>query len=309
MPGAFAHLTLVNEMRTPAQVRAMGLSKPAAAALNDWLGYVELGAVSPDYPYLAIANGNAARWADLMHYERTGDMLQALIAAVGRLDGTSRAKGFAWMCGYLAHVAADVTIHPVVELKVGPYAENKKAHRICEMHQDAYIWHKRMNLGEVGLCEHLDHGIRRCSDKGGGLDPTVKAVWVRALRDVHPDEAKTNPPDPDKWHAAFAAMVDHIGEEGNKLAPIARHVAVDCGLTYPAPVKVDRAQYIDRLATPGGGTATYDEIFARAMKSVGQSWQAADRAVFARDEAAPRFFGHWNLDTGRDENDELVFWA
>lgn len=29
MPGAFAHLTLVNEMRTPAQRRAIGLSNQA----------------------------------------------------------------------------------------------------------------------------------------------------------------------------------------------------------------------------------------------------------------------------------------
>ena len=98
MPGAFAHLTLVNEMRTPAQLRAIGLSNPAAAALNDWFRFTELGAVSPDYPYLAITERGAAAWADLMHYERTGDMMQRLIAAVIRLDGTSRAKAFACGC-------------------------------------------------------------------------------------------------------------------------------------------------------------------------------------------------------------------
>ena len=34
-------------------------------------------------------------------------------------------KGLAWLLGYCAHVATDVTIHPVVEMKVGPYDENK----------------------------------------------------------------------------------------------------------------------------------------------------------------------------------------
>jgi len=51
-------------------------------------------------------------------------------------------------------VVADVTIHPILELKVGSYAEHKMGHRTCEMHQDAYIF-QRLNLGDVGLSEHL----------------------------------------------------------------------------------------------------------------------------------------------------------
>jgi hypothetical protein len=310
MPGAFAHLTLVNLMKEPARLDKLGFTKRAAAALLDWFRFCELGAVSPDYPYLAVRDDGAAPWADLMHYERTGEMSRAGIDSVRALEGTARARAFAWLLGYIAHVSTDVTIHPVVELKVGPYAQNKMAHRVCEMHQDVYIW-QRMNLGEIGLCEQLTSGILRCVDqeKKGSVDAVVKVIWEGMLRRVHPAEADKNPPFVDKWHAAFDLMVNKIGEEGNKLMPIARHVAVNCGLTYPALEDVDRKAYIDALQVPGGGTATYDHVFDRAMTSVGKAWQAAQRAVYQGDAEAAKFFGNWNLDTGLDENQRLVFWT
>jgi len=36
-----------------------------------------LGSVSPDYPYLALGDGGAKRWADIMHYTRTGEVIHA----------------------------------------------------------------------------------------------------------------------------------------------------------------------------------------------------------------------------------------
>ena len=75
-----------------------------------------------------------------MHYERTGDMVKAGIEFIRGLSGEEKRKALAWLFGYTAHVITDATIHPVVELKVGPYAENKTDHRICEMNQDAYIF-------------------------------------------------------------------------------------------------------------------------------------------------------------------------
>jgi hypothetical protein len=59
----------------------------------------------------------------------------------------------------------DVSIHPIVELKVGKYAKNKRAHRECEMHQDAYIF-QGLNRGEVGSSPHFNSGIARCGEMG-----------------------------------------------------------------------------------------------------------------------------------------------
>lgn len=311
MPGAYAHITLVNVLSEPAQLARLGFSKQGASAVSDYLGCCELGAVSPDYPYLAITNAKAAAWADLMHYQGTGDLVHAAVRGVRSLNGEEQRRVFSWLLGYSAHIAADVTIHPVVELKVGPYSENKKAHRVCEMHQDAYIFLKEMNLGDVGLSEHLDSGIARCTnsrDTGGSIDSAIREVWEDALKEVHPEQARSNPPDVGSWHTAFVRMVDNIAEEGNKLMPIARHVAANAGLTYPSADKIDHTNYIAQLEVPGGGKQHYDEIFARAKQNAGRIWACLDRTIF-RDDPDTSFIGNWNLDTGRSEKNQLVFWS
>lgn len=310
MPGAYAHITMVNLMRESRRLEEeLHFSSDASAAVLDYLGYSELGAISPDYPYLAITQGQAGRWADLMHYQKTEDAIRRAIDGVRGLSGEPRRRAFAWLLGYSSHVATDMTIHPVVELKVGPYAQNKTAHRVCEMHQDAHIY-QRLNLGGIGLSEHLSSGILRCIEPGkpGVVNGAVKSVWETMLKSVYSSEAQTNPPDIDAWHRAFDVMVNKIGEEGNKLLPIARHVAVNCGLTYPLTSEID-AQYTLGLRAPNGGALDYDEIFNRAMQSVGRMWSGVERAVFMNDAAQLAFLGDWNLDTGRDRSDRLVFWT
>lgn len=88
----------------------------------------------------------------------------------------------------------DVTIHPVINFKVGDYASNQREHRVCEMHQDAYIY-PRLKLGGVDLAEHLDSGIAACFDGAGGLDADVRALWLAALATAYPHDYRAQPPD------------------------------------------------------------------------------------------------------------------
>lgn len=307
MPGAYAHLTLVNLAREPARLEAgPGIPGAAALALGRWFKYCELGAVSPDYPYLAL-KGSATAWADLMHYERTGDAVKAGVEVVRGLSGFDKEKAFAWLLGYAAHVITDTTIHPVIELKVGPFAQNKTAHRRCEMHQDAYIF-RRMNLGGVGLSEHLDSGISSCGPADGSLDPVIANTWREMLRRCHAGPFAAHPPDIDGWHKAFQFMVDKIASNGNRLLPVARHVAVSCGLTYPADNEIDGPEYIDRLATPHG-LLPYDRIFDKALGHVVEGWHLIASGVFKGDNGYKTAFWDWDLDTGRDGTGGLVLWA
>ena len=117
MPGAYAHITLVNELRTPARLdRLPDFPDAAKRAVMRHFKFCELGAVSPDYPYLALLDGGAAGWADRMHYERTGEMIAAGAREVAAmLPGVERDRALAWLLGYAAHVATDMTLHPVVE--------------------------------------------------------------------------------------------------------------------------------------------------------------------------------------------------
>ncbi|PCI37676.1 MAG: hypothetical protein COB46_13190 [Rhodospirillaceae bacterium] len=311
MPGAYAHLSLINIAHELAGRRA-DVPENVMIATGDNLQFCELGGISPDYPYLDILDGDAASWADLMHYIKTTDMLKQGALLVGKMTGNKQSKCLAWLLGYAAHVAADVTIHPIVELKVGPYEDNQRDHRICEMHQDAYIFDTRMNLGKIGLAEHLDkenNGIRACHrpDDEHRIDAALFELWDAMLKKVHPNIHRQNPPDIDSWHAKFGPIVDTI-EEGSALPAFARHVAVDLGLVYPEPGEVDKAEYIENLETPEG-PLPYDTIFDRACTNVVDLWVKIGHDVKAGEIDQLADLKAWNLDTGRDQNDALVFWT
>ena len=57
MPGAYAHIAIVNDAQKAAHT--VGLRDETLMALGLYLKYVELGAVSPDYPYLALGGEQA----------------------------------------------------------------------------------------------------------------------------------------------------------------------------------------------------------------------------------------------------------
>lgn len=310
MPGAFAHITLANMMKRTERLESIfGSSTEAITSVLDYFKFCELGAVSPDYPYLAVGDSDAAKWADAMHYTRTGEMIKSGIKHIKLLSGEPKRKAFAWLLGYSAHVVTDVTIHPIVQLKVGDYEQNKKEHRVCEMNQDAYIF-QRLNLGEVGLSEHLDSGIGSCSDISDDdlLDRDIATLWKKMLQDVHPEMFGINPPDIDKWHGGFVYMVDDVAEEGNHLFPLARHVAAGIGLTYPSVADIDQ-QFIQDLNVPTGNQMDYDLIFDEAIQNVSDLWKTIGLGLYANNIQYMAKIGLWNLDTGRNENDQLVYWG
>jgi hypothetical protein len=279
----------------------------AIKALGKYRGGCELGAVSPDYPYLHFLEKDSKRWADLMHYVRTGEPIRAGVALLRAMDGEAQEMALAWLLGYAAHVAADVTIHPVVELRVGPYAQNSHAHRVCELNQDAYIF-QRLNLDDIGASEHLDSGIWACCDTPGSgrLNPAIATFWRRVLNHTHPDEYLDNEPDIDAWHSGFKSAVDTV-EEGRSLPRFARHLAVDCGLTYPSFGDVDLS-YISGLSTPDG-TMDYDAVFDKALANIIDIWTLIGKGVFNGDSAYLSAIGDWNLDTGRDANKKYAYWS
>jgi hypothetical protein len=305
VPGAFAHITLINLAREPARLEGgPGMPNPAALALGHWLKFCELGSVSPDYPYLAVGVEGAAKLADLMHYQHTGGMVKSGIELVAGLTGIRQEKAFAWLLGYAAHVITDATIHPVVELKVGPYELNKTAHRRCEMNQDAYIY-PRLDVGNLGVAKYLMSGLDRCT-AGNALDPAIADTWRAMLSRCHPQEFTDNVPDLGRWQKGYTDALG-VTEDSYRLIPIARHVAVDCGLTYPLLDEVDHQGYIDSLATPHG-QMSYDQVFEKALRHVIEGWHLIGEAVFNGGTAYQTAFWDWNLDTGRDSSQRIVLW-
>jgi len=311
MPGPYAHITLLHELMRPGRLESIfSPSYGFLTALTTNFPYCTLGAVSPDYPNLARDDGSPSKWADAMHYTRACDMITSGIRRVRSSKGSVRDKQLAWLLGYCAHVATDVTIHPVVQAKVGVYAENQRQHRICEMNQDSYIY-RRMNQGEIGESDNFAASVAQCSnsDDRGQLDRDIAKLWEGMLEDVHPELFGEHSPDIASWHREFVAMVVGCRASAVRLFPLGTVIAAKMGLAYPAYDMVD-LQYIEDQIVPSEKPIYlhYDDIFYLAADNVAAVWKLVELAICADDPALLPAFGDWNLDNGRDKHGNLVFW-
>lgn len=306
MSGAYTHLAVANE--ASAAVRKLELRDSTKSALRKYLAFVELGAVSPDYPYLGLTR-KQSKWADAMHYTSTATLIRNAVSEVRAQQAAKQEKLTAWLFGMASHIATDMTIHPVVELKVGKYEQNQSGHRICEMHQDAYIFPRRMNVGETAYSAHIKTGLGACGDKADPekLDPEIASLWTRVLHTTYPSLGETTPADPHAWHSGFRIVLGTMAS-ASRLVPFARHVAASAGLSYPLAAEVDK-QYTHRLRTPEG-SIDFDQLFDRARDNVTEMWCGLDRALSGADIDALEKLEDWNLDTGRSlATGRLVFWS
>jgi len=311
MAGPYAHITLLHELiRSGTLELTFSYSSGLATALVKYFPFCVLGAVSPDYPNLARGAAAAPQWADAMHYTRACDKLVCGLRRAKGATGSSRDKQLVWLLGYCAHVVTDMTIHPVVQAKVGVYAENQRQHRICEMNQDSYIF-GRMGLGPIGASDLFAQTVVRCSEAGKAaqLDSEIVTLWEGMLHDVHPELFRASPPDISLWHREFSARAAESGNGSLRLFPLAGVISEKMDLAYPAFESVDR-QYIDGQLIPSERPRylDYDGIFDLAVENVAAVWKQIEQAVCDQDPECLPVFGDWNLDNGLDEHGRLVFW-
>ena len=312
MAGAYAHLTVVSKATTESELEELGLSNNAIIALEDWLTFTSLGSISPDYPYLAITEKHK-KWADLMHLAmKTKSFILKGIEEVKAIEEEEdKRRAFAWLCGLAGHIVTDVVIHPVVELKVGPYEGHEAAHRNCEMHQDVYIYFKETGYGEISQTEHLASFVQECSNNGDTdeLNKMISSIWGKMLEKLSSDEYSINKPEFDTWHSRFHTLVSTI-EETQNFPTISRHViGLDGGTIYPKFDEVNKKEYIENLEVPGNTTMHYDDIFKKAVSQVQLTWKVLDEAVYGNGISYLEYFADWDLDNGRTSSGNLEYWA
>jgi len=304
MPGAYAHIamarslgtrkTLVVEYDIPSEISQIILEKPE---------YIELGAVSPDYPYLAKQN----LWADNMHYKANGSLIKSGIDILAKesINDDATRKKIAWLLGFAAHVIADITVHPIVAGIIGPYEGNERAHRECEVNQDAYAFNK-MNWGELCEVDCFETGIQQCSDPFGHLVPEVLSFWQQLLEINCATDYAVTLPHIGRWHVGYTNLMDNFAEEANRFSILAPFV-VHFGLACPNSAGVDR-RYISNLLTPTGNHIHYDELFNYAASNIGKVWGTIARGILGLDTEYETKIKNWNLDTGMDELNQLEYW-
>lgn len=311
MAGGFAHITVVAELQ--ARRRKLEISSDSKRALGMNMSFCEVGAVGPDYPYLALTlDAETKEWANRMHYENTGEPIRAGVRWLRDhrdMPQEARDMALSWLLGYAAHVGTDLTIHPVVQNRVGPYAENATDHRICEMNQDTWVWQRR-DLGTVDLSEYFDPIMRNTSTDDGNIAAPVLEMWEFMFRESYPKAAEATPPDINAWHKGYRTLID-AAEEGPGLFPFTRHMLVDLGLSYPSPEEIDMT-FIENLETPLG-TMHYSEVFDHAINNVTAMWEIIDRAITGSDEDLIQTMEEIpdaDLDTGLTfADDTQVFWS
>lgn len=301
MPGAYAHLVAANLALIHPQ-HSRRLPSNSRRILSQYQRYVELGAVSPDFPYLTITSSDQALWADRMHRKNVDVFLKLALYHVKSLQGNEQDIAYAWLSGYLSHVIADITIHPVIEETVGHYQQNKQAHRLCEMHQDTYIW-QRMQLGEIGAKTWLSHHLLLCTSYEGQatLDPIITTLWQDSLTLAFPLESSI--PNINAWFSSFIKVISLI-EDNYQLFPLSRHVASFLKLTYPKVGELNTA-YLEALPTPEGAM-DYDDVFDFCIENIIEYQQLLYDSVFH--DRPLTWISSWSLDTGLNREGQFGVW-
>ncbi len=66
--------------------------------------------------------GNQVQWADLLHYNRSGDMLITFLEHVAQIPSPAvRSQGLAFAMGYLSHIATDIALNPYINTLAADY--------------------------------------------------------------------------------------------------------------------------------------------------------------------------------------------
>jgi len=174
MPAMIAHILASEEALK--LLKKSKKSKNLVKVIETHKGYYHLGALGPDLPYFhslySMLNGIILEELDrpepvLDHGYRTHSKDPNVIVlkmaeiiwreASNVSDWTELDKqGFAFLCGYLTHMALDQIMHPIVNALTGPYYKSgvsRKLHRKIEAHQDVFLYYNlvKSNLSKRKL--------------------------------------------------------------------------------------------------------------------------------------------------------------
>jgi hypothetical protein len=314
MSGSYAHITITNlASEKRGLINIQGFPREAIDAANLHTNCLELGCISPDYPYMDIASSDSKKWADAMHYTHTCNVIYTGAGLLRSLSpGIAKDKCLAWLMGYTAHVVTDMCIHPVVELKVGPYKGNERPHRRCEMHQDVYIF-RRMGTTMPQTSNHLNSTVLTCSQQNDPtkIDKDIGGLWETILQTVYKSQFETDPPDIDKWHNRCYGILQKLLPTTSRFVGFARHVCDGLGFSYPTLDEVDRKEYILDLAVPGNKRMHYDDIFDLTIERIRKAWLDVVGFALGQEDHISYRRDEWDLDTGRNmlADNKLIFWG
>jgi hypothetical protein len=295
MAGAFTHMAILDEA-----VSKFPATKKIGKIFLKRSNYLTLGCVSPDVPYLAPLN-RGPFWANIFHYEKTNGVVQNGLhsLAVAKEKSDAWECQLAWLMGFVSHLVADATIHPIVEAMVGPYSdqESNRLHGHCEMIQDVLIFKEVKNI-EVAAGEYTNL-LRDCSNHSE----------FRKVIEFWDSHAFMNYPSAPKMSGAdfvdkFISLLD-LAEGGGSLAKAFRHLGVELIYRTEADLRKNYANevknYYENICLPTGLRGSFRiNGFDYAVKNTVDVLSRIDRSLFTTDNVIT-IIPNWNLDTGVDQ--------
>lgn len=194
MPASLVHMLIAREVRK-SLMETPETRKFAEEVLDRYPKYMELGSMGPDLPYYeSMAKGaldlllkrsdkpmGVDQWSYQLHSKDPNLFPLKMLEVTWKetdmekedWEEDDRMK-FAFVCGFLTHMAADQIIHPMVNIIAGPYYKRGQArekHRECEIYQDLHIFGQTGdNFGEQKFNQWCD------LNPGWGDNTTV---WFR----------------------------------------------------------------------------------------------------------------------------------
>ncbi len=297
MAGAFTHFMICDE----AKRRYKDLPFDLFRLLNKHSEFLFLGAASPDLPYLSFKTGNV-NWADVMHYENTNGMVKTGFSDLKsryQADSPAEAIQFAWLMGYVSHLVADATVHPVVQAIVGPYEQNKDEHRLCEMTQDSLLFREIKN-NDVYYAEYSS-ALKFCAHSA--YFGQLMEFWQQqALANYGYKEEE---PHPSLWFKTYTEAVDSA-EGGSETVALFRHLGIAEGYLYKTSEEIRENhkdhyhRYYGKVLLPDGSKGSFrDDVFERAVNNVLEAWKKYYAGLITA-SSVNNIVRNWNLDTGED---------
>lgn len=311
MAGAFTHQIICDVAKRRKSILGVDLYK----LLNKYSEFLFLGAASLDLQYLSFQTGNV-NWADVMHYEKTNSTVitgyEALSSKWASMDAATDIK-LVWLMGYVSHLVADATIHPIVQAIVGPYdqsAEIKEEHRICEMTQDSLIFNafKKNDIyyGEFSsilkFCKESEH-----------FDELMEFWKNQILLNYH---EKGEEPHPSLWFLTYTNAID-TAEGGSGFIGLFRHLGKAREYVYKTQDEIlsnyqeDYKKYYGEVLLPDGSKGLFKtKGFERAVSNVVNVWSSFFNGL-TNDIIVSDIIKNWNLDTGVDQDSagsEVTYW-
>jgi hypothetical protein len=198
MPASIAHMLISRSVRTQLTEDST-VSKQFVEILNSHATCMELGSLGPDLPYYESMMKGALdiilkrsdkpmgvdQWSYQLHSKDPNLFPLKMIEITWKETALEKEEWdeddhgkFAFICGYLTHVAADQIIHPIVNLIAGPYykrGDSREKHRDCEVHQDVFLFNNRFPDADLTTTK-----FNTWCDIASGFESNAP-IWLRYL--------------------------------------------------------------------------------------------------------------------------------